>query len=46
MGLIYTEIQLRNLLSAEIEPYIAKALVDTGALHLCIPQHIAKSAKT
>lgn len=45
MGLIYTEIQLRNLLSADIEPYMAKALVDTGALHLCIPQHIANQLK-
>ena len=41
MGLIYAEISLKNLLSPEIEPYVAAALVDTGALHLCIPQHIA-----
>lgn len=45
MGLIYTEIQLKNLLAADIEPYMAKALVDTGALHLCIPQHIANQLK-
>ena len=32
MGLIYTEIQLTNLLSPDSEPYTAKALVDTGAL--------------
>jgi clan AA aspartic protease len=41
MGLIYTEIQLTNPLSPGIEPYNARALVDTVALHLCIPQHIA-----
>ncbi len=45
MGLIYTEIQLTNLLAADIEPYMAKALVDTSALHLCIPQHIANQLK-
>lgn len=45
MGLIYTEIRLANLLSPEIAPYMAKALVDTGALHLCIPQHIANQLK-
>ena len=41
MGFIYTEIQLTNLLSPEKGSYTARALVDTGALHLCIPQHIA-----
>lgn len=45
MGLIYTEIKLTNLLSPEIESYFATALVDTGALHLCIPQHIANQLK-
>jgi clan AA aspartic protease len=45
MGLIYTEIQLTNLLAPEIEPYSANALVDTGALHLCIPQHISLQLK-
>jgi clan AA aspartic protease len=45
MGLIYTEISLSNLLAPEMEPYNAIALVDTGALHLCIPQHIANQLK-
>jgi clan AA aspartic protease len=45
MGLIYAEIQLKNLLAPGMEPYMAKALVDTGALHLCIPQHIAFQLK-
>ena len=45
MGLIYTDIQITNLLVPGIEPYVTKALVDTGALHLCIPQHIAFQLK-
>ena len=34
MGLIYTEILLTNLLAPEMEPFVTKVLVDTGALHL------------
>jgi clan AA aspartic protease len=45
MGLIYADIQLTNLLSPEIEPYTANALVGTGALHLCIPQHVSFQLK-
>lgn len=45
MGLIYTEIQLTNLLAPEMEPYMAKALADTGTLHLCIQQHISYQLK-
>ncbi len=41
MGLVYTEIVLSNLLAPDLEPYKTRALADTGALHLCIPQHIA-----
>jgi clan AA aspartic protease len=32
-------------LAPEIKPYSANALVDTGALHLCIPQHISLQLK-
>ncbi|MES2702923.1 MAG: clan AA aspartic protease [Bacteroidota bacterium] len=45
MGLVYTEIELANLLAPELQSYKVKALVDTGALHLCIPQHIAVQLK-
>ena len=45
MGLIYTDIQITNLLVPGIEPYVTKALVDTGALHLCIPQHVSFQLK-
>jgi clan AA aspartic protease len=40
MGLITTEIELRNPLDSRLAPYRAKALVDTGAMHLCLPQHV------
>jgi clan AA aspartic protease len=40
MGLISTEIELRNPLDSRLAPYRAKALVDTGAMHLCVPQHV------
>ncbi len=45
MGLVYTDIELSNLLAPEMAPYQTKALADTWALHLCIPQHIALQLK-
>jgi len=41
MGLIYSEITLSNVRRPEIHSITVRALVDTGALHLCIPEHIA-----
>ncbi len=41
MGLVFAEIELKNLLMPDLASYHARALVDAGALHLCIPQHIA-----
>jgi clan AA aspartic protease len=41
MGLITTRIQLRNPLDSRLAPYDTEALVDTGAVHLCLPQHVA-----
>ena len=41
MGLVNAEIEISNPRSKEIKPIAAKSLVDTGALHLCIPEHIA-----
>lgn len=41
MGLINTTITLRNPLDSRLSPYQADALVDTGALLLCIPEHVA-----
>ena len=45
MGLIRTEITLRNPRDRSLAPLIATALVDTGALHLCIPEHLAIQLK-
>lgn len=41
MGLIYANISLSNPTTESLLPIEANALVDTGALFLCIPQHIA-----
>jgi clan AA aspartic protease len=41
MGMIYTNIVLRNPRETSLQPVEVQALVDTGSMHLCIPQHIA-----
>ena len=41
MGLIRGTFQLLNLLSQELAPLEVSALADTGAVHLCIPEHVA-----
>jgi clan AA aspartic protease len=41
MGLIYATIELRNPREPELLPVETQALVDTGSMNLCIPQHIA-----
>ena len=41
MGLVYTNITLSNPVNAQLKPIEANSLVDTGAVHLCIPEHIA-----
>lgn len=41
MGLIHATITLRNALDSRLQPYTGDALVDTGALLLCIPEHVA-----
>ncbi len=41
MGLVYAEIELSNPRDKNIKSIISKSLVDTGALHLCVPEHIA-----
>ncbi len=41
MGQIYADIKISNPSQNELQPVNAKALVDTGALFLCIPEHIA-----
>ncbi len=41
MGLIYADLLLANPRKPELKPMQVRALADSGALHLCIPEHIA-----
>ncbi len=41
MGITYTMLKLANPVKPNLLPIEAKALADTGAMHLCIPEHIA-----
>lgn len=41
MGITYAELTLANPVQANLSPIKVRALADTGALHLCIPEHIA-----
>ncbi len=45
MGHIYAEIKLRNPRLPELKAIDVRAMVDTGALTLCIPEHIALQLK-
>ncbi len=45
MGLIRTDLTLRNPRDPSLAPLMVRALVDTGALHLCIPAHLAIQLK-
>jgi len=41
MGVVYHKIQLSNPYFPQQDEITVNALVDTGATHLCIPEHIA-----
>lgn len=41
MGYVYAEIEIGNPRLPELQPLTTTALVDTGALMLCIPPHVA-----
>ena len=41
MGLIYADIELANAKNGSLKSMAVKALVDRGAMTLCIPEHIA-----
>lgn len=41
MGIIFAAMRLGNDARADLEELEVEALVDTGAMHLCIPEHIA-----
>jgi clan AA aspartic protease len=41
MGIVYADLRLGNLARPELEEINVNALAGTGALHLCIPEHVA-----
>jgi len=41
MGIIRTDLTLRNPSKSSLATINVNALVDTGAVHLCIPEHLA-----
>ena len=41
MGLIYTDIELSNPKDSSLKPVSVRALVDTRAMTICVPEHIA-----
>ncbi len=41
MGLIHTQVELSNPRNRELAALRVVALVDTGAITLCIPEHVA-----
>lgn len=45
MGLIHAAITLKNPRDASLQPLAVRALVDTGAVMLCIPEHVALQLK-
>lgn len=45
MGIIYQHIRLANMAREDLAEIDANALVDSGALELCIPQHVANQLK-
>jgi clan AA aspartic protease len=40
MGLVVASITVANPLIPDLEPLEVEALVDSGAVHLCIPEHL------
>ena len=45
MGLIHARITLKNPRNAKVKSIDVEALVDSGSLHLCLPQHIQMQLK-
>jgi len=41
VGIILADIELANARQDDLLPMTVNALVDTGAVHMCIPQHVA-----
>jgi clan AA aspartic protease len=45
MGLTYASLNLRNPKLPDLRPIKVRSLADTGALHLCVPSHVALQLK-
>jgi len=45
MGIIYQHVRIANAARPEVEEIDARALVDSGAMDLCIPEPIARQLK-
>lgn len=45
MGLVFADVELRNARDDALLPMKVNARVDSGALHLCIPQHVANQLR-
>jgi clan AA aspartic protease len=45
MGIVYQHIRIANAAKPNLEEIDAKALVDSGAIDLCIPRHVAIQLK-
>ena len=45
MGVVYSDIELSNPREPGLQPMIQSALVDTGTITLCIPEHVALQLK-
>ncbi|MBM4027745.1 MAG: clan AA aspartic protease [Planctomycetes bacterium] len=41
MGRVEAQIELSNPSKPELKPVVVRALVDTGAMTICIPEHVA-----
>ncbi len=40
MGLVHAKLMLGNPVRPELRPVEVEAMVDSGAVHLCIPEHL------
>jgi clan AA aspartic protease len=45
MGIVYQHIRISNAARPNLEELDAKAMVDSGAIDLCIPRHVAIQLK-
>jgi len=42
MGTVYATVELSNLLRRDLTPVVIEALVDSGAINLCIPEIVQR----